>query len=186
MLNTSLVTEFLGKHADNCNGQELYYFFNYYYCRYQHGDKHSPVEKFYNCIWYLKHLLTRYNPAEVIEIIYDFEGLRYDKTIVEMEYLYLMNMVVQIHLFNDDFDYAVHWAKKTLEMIDYFHPCLNKPTKEVILKENLYYADSTKLFEKYHHYFDPKLHEEVVFHWEKKFYDPTFHANQNFKYRLFT
>lgn len=177
IIETDLRYEFLKMHSKTCNALELYNYYEYFY---KNGNCPQGTSYSGDCIWYLKKLLAYYRPEESIPKLHPYRVPGY----IEDFYILLMGEVADMLWQCDDFIGAIIWAKKALDMIDYFHPHYNAPTKQKFIKENHYYSFVAEIFERYKDYLDEDLCRECEFDWEKKFYSPATHANQNFKYRI--
>jgi hypothetical protein len=184
MLDKGLRYDFIEKHSRNCTAEQLFRNYQYFYLKYAEGDAGAKVGCFADCLWYLKKLVTKYKPEKVIKLICDIENTSYNEIDIEQGYIYLMNEITRIHLFIDDYQVVAHWAKKTIDMIEYFHPNNAAIDKQYFLLRDDLYKDSWELYQKYKEYFDEKIYKDFVFDWEKEFYSPSFHSNQNVKISL--
>lgn len=182
MLDKNYRYDFIAKHTHNCTPEQLLE--NYFhYCNYVDKDD-EPVESFLDCLWYIKRFVNKNKPEEVIRIFSrSLEIPVHSKATIYQEYIKLLSLITHIQVLTHMSDDAAYWAKKTLDMIEYFYPNNNKLNKEYFTMTDLY-KGCLEIFQKYKEYFNEQEYKDFTFDWEKEFYSPTSHANQNFKYRI--
>lgn len=179
MITTKLRHELLKAHSDNCSPEKLYHEFLHYFINYQDDNDH-PVESIGNSLFYLKSLISSdYTPEECIRMIYASEGLRYDPAVLEESYVYLAWIITTIELLYKDYQSAVHWARRTLDLVDYFHPFATDKSKNRTIDESLYYEDCFNIFVDNYNFFDQELHRQIQFSWINDLYIPTPANDQN-------
>lgn len=185
MLITKLRDDFIEKHSWNCNAEQLLHNYNHYFDKYGiKGDEHDSVDCFADCLGYIKKLLIRYEPKKVVKLISALGQMQYDETNVEREFIFLMHRVTVINLFIKDYKGVAFWAKKTVDLMDYFHPtsaCLNR---EYLFEKNRLYQDCHELYQTYKEYLDEEIYKGFIFYWEHDFYSPNEHSNDNSKKRF--
>jgi len=180
MMDIKLRYDFLERHSRNCTDEQLYKNFDYYNSKYFGGLVRSETESYSDFLWYLKKLISRNSPEAFIKLISTIENVPYKKEDIEPFYIYHMNLVAHTHLhFFDDYITAVYWAKKTIDMIEYFTPTNHALNKEHKFEKNNLYQNCYELYQKYKNYFDKNEYKDFLFEWENKFYAPAFHANQD-------
>jgi hypothetical protein len=182
MLDKNYRYDFIEKHLHNCTTEQLLENYFYYYDYFDKDDE--PVKSFSDCIWYIQRLVRENKPEEVIRIFSRFteKPVRSKATICQ-EYIKLLGLISHIQVLANMNDLAVYWAKKTIDMVEYFYPNNNKLNKEYFSMNDLY-KGCLDIFQKYKEYFNEEHYKDFTFDWEKEFYSPTSHANQNFKYRI--
>lgn len=169
IINTSLRDEaFLARHSENVRPEELYLNVRYYVTKYNGHVDENKIEHIGNCLWYLKRLISVLKPEDCIKMIYEIEGMKFHPSIVESSYIYLTYLVADIKLWNEDYQEAAHWSKKTIELFDYFHPEANASFREYVLKKNGYYNFCMKTFLECRNYFSWEIHSKVLWDWEKE------------------
>lgn len=178
MLDQELRYDFIAKHSYNCTPKQLFDNYSYYYSTYKNGDAHSH-ESFADCLWYIKKLISKYKPETACKLIRQLCGITLDEMTDEQGYIHFMHEIAHIHKFIHDYEVAVHWAKKTIDMIEYFHPNNSAIDKEYFLLKDECYKECLELYQKYKEYFDEEIYKDFTFDWEIEFYSPTFHANDN-------
>lgn len=161
---------FLEQTAENATKAELYQHFLYYYEKYQNVEPQNyQVETFGDCIGFIKALLKRCEPEECIRLIYEIEGCKFDRSIVEDSYIYLIRTVSLLEDFFCNDQSSAHWAKKGLEMVNYFHPYATAEQKNEIIANNFYYERCLKKFREFQHLFDEDIQKQFIWDWERKY-----------------
>jgi hypothetical protein len=180
VIKTDLRTSFIKKHAETCDIASLFNKFCYYTSEDLQGIGYRGDSK-----WYLCKLLSNFSPKESMPILCPIEGKKFVQNIHEEKYIILMAGMVELLVDNKDYSAAAAWAKIGVDLVNYFHPYLNVITKQTIIEESKAYKYFADIFERYKEYFDQDWYSNYgYFDWQKKFYSPTTHANQNFKYRI--
>jgi hypothetical protein len=179
MLEKKLRYDFIEKHSRNCTPEELYRNFLHYYDNYMGGDSHTQVQLFSDCLWYIKKLVSRTRPDKLIKFILAKENMPYEKSYVAYLYIDLISMIARIYESYEAYEMAVCWAKKGLNLIEYFHPVEAAFSKEYIIKHSKPYLDCSELFQKYKEYLDKTFCSNMIFDWEDEFYFPANSANNN-------
>lgn len=100
---------------------------------------------------------------------------------IEESYIYLMHRVALLELYHEDYRSAAHWAKKTIDFIPFFHPCLSTSGKMKLIESNPTYFACFKLYLEKKDFFDEETHCQIIFEWEKNFFEPIMLANLNDK-----
>ncbi|OLY95598.1 hypothetical protein SAMN05444008_13010 [Cnuella takakiae] len=180
-INHTLRQRFSKIHAQNCSPEELFRQYDYYYKKY--ADTLEPgIEGLHNSLWYLSKLLFDYSPEQVIRIVYKAEGsdlATIEKKDEEFLYIYLMRQVAILELYYQQYAYAALWAKKTVELVNYFHPFATEPQKQKVIEANINYLDCQRILQENIKYYDDSFYKiNMTFAWERKLFSPL-PANEN-------
>lgn len=182
MIITEHREHFLRQHSKNCNDAQLLDNYLHYYLKYE-GDNSHPVESFSDCLWYLKKLVTRNAPIDMVRLfstkVKDGSSWK-----VKFHYIDQVCLVARIAEHIGMYDHAVHWAKKVLDYMEVFHLTKDRIKKDYLSDIYSHYDSCLEIFHKYKNYFDEEVYQDLNFEWEADFFSPTNHANQNFKYRI--
>lgn len=166
------VRKFLLKAEAGCNASQ------YYFYKLSKGKNEFEILG----VNFLQKLLLQMPPHEVKKIIDSIDGTSLTKTDFEYEYTYMLILVAAYALDCGNFATGVYWAKKALDMADYFHPFIDKETRNQILEgEN--YVWAKEIFEEYNDYFNYKIFNGngIPFPWEENRYSNFFSSNDNQK-----
>ena len=187
MLDKTLRFDFIKMHSKNCTPEQSLDNHLYYSLKYENGDFHEPVESFIDCQCYLLEFICSDKPYQVakhlLKLINAPANYRAN-TILEDEFIYLMHLATKVFEFAHNYESAALMARKTVDMIEFFHPTNKAIDKEYFFEKNWYYRDCFEVYQKYKKYFNEEEYKKYIFPFEKDFYAPTAHANQNFKYRI--
>lgn len=129
---------------------------------------------------YLQKFLL-FTPPHLVKIIISEVEDRYitDKDFEET-YIYLLTLVTAYAFDSENFITGVYWAKKVMEMVNYFHPSADQHVKEKILSSNCY-RNAVEMFECHKQYFDKKIFDGngVPFPWQEDLYNLLSPENDN-------
>lgn len=149
--------------------------------KFEHGciESYLDLFNFYEssndsrALWYLKQFLLHYKPEASMRIYAKKHNRPYSQDNMRSDYIYLVILVAAKHYDRGEYQYGVYWAKKGMDLFDFFYIKFNKKTREAIKKESKDYAHALKMFEYGKSYFDMvQYHNEkgIHFYWEDEFF----------------
>lgn len=110
-----------------------------------------------------------------------------DRKEVENSYVDFLVIVAIVEERCGDYYAASHFAKRALDMVDYFHPYANNLTRQKILSENENYKLAAEILDRHKEHWNVLMEEhseeDLRFDWEKEILTPQL-SNQNFQYRI--
>jgi len=124
-------------------------------------------------LWYLKQFLLRFHPNESMKIFAEKEGREFTEEGMKDDYLHLVRLVAAMHYDCKEYESGVYWARKAIDLFDFFYCKLNNKTREKIKQESEDYICAMSMFESYKDYFDEDLFKEekgIHFNWENEYY----------------
>jgi hypothetical protein len=181
MLCTKDRDKFILKHIDTCSAVELFRHHEYYYYTFWDTNCPQKTSLFGDFLRYLKRYLMKYKPEVGFAALCKDMGTTLTKEEIEDAYIDYMVKVAAAEEFFDDYLLAAFFARKALDMVNYFHPYLNRASKEKIWQERKWYKSAMAIYEDYKDYLTDEFYNAVTFDWEDEFYSPSTHANKNFK-----
>lgn len=123
----------------------------------------------------LNQLLVNYSPYECIKLIADKEKV-YDNTIYLKEtYLFLVCHLTALHIDHKEYEHAVLWARKTMDLIDFL---FQKETERFrsILKEQSF---ASEVLNEFGDYLDNEAYRGFNLEWEFDIQKAIHIANDN-------
>src|ERR1700722_1615338 len=119
--------KFLIKKTEEGNAEAFFDMYKFYqnqgdYKGYTHG------------LWYLKQFLLRFHPKESMKIFAEREGREFSEDSMKDDYLHLVRVVAAMHYDCKEYESGVYWAKKAMDLFDFFYCKLNDKTRENIKK----------------------------------------------------
>jgi len=145
-------------------------------------------EKFHDAAFLYQEILTRFCPKDAIKIILiNGKNENLKQTEIEKGFINAYSIVADYMILNRFHFCAVHWAKKGMDLFDFFHSKYPPQIAENLKKNSKNYQNLKKIFEenKSHFaadfYYGHSGYTGLKFDWEGNYSPSIHHDNDNLK-----
>jgi hypothetical protein len=132
----------------------------------------------------LKNVLVNVHPEKSMWIYAKVLGKEFTLESMRSDYMHLVTLIAVMHFDCKEYDLGIFWARKSMDLFDYFHIKLNKATRDKLKLDDEDYKSAAFYFDKGKDYFDADFYKRekgIPFVWEENCYFSKKPTNDNIK-----